>query len=120
LRAVRKRQQMTIRIFGEPDPARGPLRRPESGAAFLRARRERLGRLPADARIVRTTFRDLAAASRLEAGEGRVRLIAFHLVDRDRVPEYRRRASMLQAHVKPHVVRVSGPWPAFAFAPELF
>jgi hypothetical protein len=47
-------------------------------------------------------------------------LTVFHLVPLERLDVYRRRASGLQSMLPRHVVTVTGPWPVFAFAPELF
>ena len=39
---------------------------------------------------------------------------------RRQVSRYTRRASVLQTLLTPYAVTVTGPWPVFAFAPELF
>jgi hypothetical protein len=111
---------MTVRVLGPPDRGVPDAPAAASGAGFLRARREQLRHLPPEAAVIRQELAGLAAAERMEAGAGRLRLTVFHLVDRSAIAAYRRRASKLQEKLQPHVVRVTGPWPAFAFAPELF
>jgi hypothetical protein len=115
---VRDRVQMTVRVFGDPDPGR-PTDDRTSGAAFLASRRRQAQHVPAEARAIRRGLGDLASDERLHAGEGGLRLSIYHLVPRASVEEYRRRASSLQPSIAPYRVAVSGPWPVFAFSPEL-
>lgn len=119
---VRGRQQMTVRVFGPADGTIPPDNR-STGAAFLRSLRDRAHHVPAEMPVIRSALGPLAAAERFEAGGTSLRLTVFHLVDRDAVEAYRRQASVLQSEmlvtVSPLRVVVSGPWPAFAFAPEL-
>ena len=70
--------------------------------------------------IIRRELGALARAERAEAGERGVRLVVYHLVARRLISRYRRRASVLPTLLTPYTVTVTGPWPVFAFAPELF
>jgi hypothetical protein len=120
---VRGRQQMTVRVFGPPDDRRPPDDR-STGTAFLHSLRDRARYVPAEVAAIRGQLGSLAAAERVETGEGGLRVTVFHLVTRGDVETYRRRASVLQSEISvsmsPLRVVVSGPWPAFAFAPDLF
>ena len=64
--------------------------------------------------------RPMSKAERIAAGERQGLLTVFHLVPLGRLDLYRQRASGLQSMLPRHVVTVTGPWPVFAFAPELF
>ena len=94
--------------------------RPVSGTAYLARRRERAHQQPPEVEIIRRELGALVRAERAEAGERGVRLVVYHLVARRLVSRYRRRASVLQTLLTPYAVTVTGPWPVFAFAPELF
>ena len=59
-------------------------------------------------------------AERIATGERTGLLTVFHLVPRERLDVYRQRASGLQSMLPGYAVTVTGPWPVFAFAPELF
>ena len=91
-----------------------------SGTAYLARRRERAHQRPPEAEIIRRELGSLVRAERAEAGERGLRLVAYHLVARRQVSRYSRRASVLQTLLTPYAVTVTGPWPVFAFAPELF
>lgn len=119
LKRVRGCDQMTIRIFGAPDRAPTPVEDSRSGADYLRDRRARAHREPSEAVLVRREMTAVVEAERSEPGHGALRVTIYHLVRRTRLAAYRRRASALQASLAPHTVKVTGPWPVFAFAPEL-
>jgi hypothetical protein len=120
LRLVRNCEQMTVRVFGPAEKALGIASEPVSGTAYLARRRERTHQQPAEAGIIRRELGALTRAERTEPGERGIRLVVYHLVARRQVPRYRRRASVLQSLLSPYAVTVTGPWPVFAFAPELF
>lgn len=120
LAAVRGRQQMTVRVFGAPDVIAPAAGRPASGTAFLESRRARVHAVPADVATIRTVLGGLVADERVEAGGPGLRLTVFHLVPAALVGTYREKASELVSGLAPHDVRISGPWPPFAFAPDLF
>jgi hypothetical protein len=120
LRLVRNCEQMTLRVFGPPEP--GALSGPpsESGTAYLARRRQRAHHQPPEVDVIRQELGAIVKAERAVAGERGVRLVVYHLVARRMLARYRRRASVLQTLLQPYAVTVTGPWPVFAFAPELF
>ncbi len=119
LALVRGRSQMTVRVFGTPDRSQRA-GRTSTGTAFLESRRELARYIPAEVASIREALGEIVKAERVEPGERGVRVTVLHLVARGTIETYRRRAEALQLTLAPHRVRVTGPWPAFAFAPELF
>jgi hypothetical protein len=119
LALVRGRAQMTIRVFGAPDAGRPPEVRTAGGAAFLESRRARARHVPGEVGIIRAVLGDIASAERIELGIGTLRVTVCHLVAHDALETYRRRAAGLPARLGQHQVMVTGPWPVFAFAPDL-
>jgi hypothetical protein len=111
---------MTLRVFGPADPEGAADPPSGSGTAYLARRRERAHQRPPELEIISRELGVLVRAARAEAGERGVRLVVYHLVARRLVSRYRRRASVLQTLLTPYAVTVTGPWPVFAFAPELF
>jgi hypothetical protein len=120
LRLVRNCEQMTLRVYGPAERDGGTDPPSASGTAYLARRRERAHQRPPEVEIIRRELGALARAERAEAGERGVRLVVYHLVARRQVARYRRRASVLQPLLAPYAVTVTGPWPVFAFVPELF
>ena len=120
LRLVRNCEQMTVRVFGPAADERAIDPQSASGTAYLARRRERAHQRPPEAEIIRRELGSLVRAERAEAGERGLRFVAYHLVARRQVSRYSRRASVLQTLLTPYAVTVTGPWPVFAFAPELF
>jgi hypothetical protein len=113
--------QMTVRVF-RPGQAMREEPRPaaRTGTAFLERARERSKHVPPEAAAVRAAMSAYVKAERIAAGERSGLLTVFHLVPRERLDAYRQRASGLQSMLPGHAVTVTGPWPVFAFAPELF
>jgi hypothetical protein len=118
---VHGRVQMTIRIR-ESAPAVG---RPDvvgsgaatSGTAYLEARRAAaVHAVPPGAASMAAAVRHLVAAERSQNGQGRSAASIYHLIERRHVNQYRAALSSVQSSV----VTVSGPWPPFAFAPDLW
>lgn len=117
LEKVRGCEQMTLRVFGEPAPLPEP---PEEdagpGTRYLEARRreiERARSLP-EIEPLLDRLRPLVRAERIERKEQSTLLgTVYHLVRREDVPAYK---EALQEEGR---VRVSGPWPPYAFAPGL-
>jgi hypothetical protein len=114
LKLVRGRAQMTLRVFHAGRPR--PVPAPSTGRQYLDARSawsrgadvpglpallEALRPLRAAERIERHTTPPLAAS-------------VYHLVDRGRLAEYRRLLARRRGRLR---VRLSGPWPPYAFAP---
>src|SRR4029078_3932780 len=65
--------------------------------------------------VVATAVADLTIAERSEAGTERAPAVLYHLIARGNVARYNDAVSLL----KSAAVSVSGPWPPFAFAPDL-
>lgn len=125
LALVDGRRQMTVRVFGPADASVPAVDRASTGTAFLESRRARVRHVPAEVETIRQALGMLAARERVDAGQaGGLRVTVFHLVDRQQIDAYRERAASLPSLLEPTLERVrvtvTGPWPAFAFAPELF
>jgi hypothetical protein len=119
LRQVRGKAQMTIRVFGRAtDPPRAS-RLTATGTDYLRERAaaSRPVVTPA-AEELRRAVRALVSAERLDPGRGALQLSMHHLVPRARVDDYQARADRVLEST-PQLV-LSGPWPPFAFAPDLW
>jgi len=122
LTLVRDCVQMTLRVFGDPDGiaeaaadlSGGP------GTQYLETRRrerERARSLP-EIDSLREALRPLLRAERIERHEaGRLLGTAYHLVPRAQTGAY---LAVLEKseEVRGHRIAASGPWPAYAFAPE--
>ena len=117
---VRGRVQMTVRIVID-DACRPaltpsqPLRRARPGRAYLEARLRR-----ASPPVPPRTRKALKAVARWVVEERRTRTVerlvtVYHLVRREDVSTYE--AALAEAGVEG--MRVTGPWPPFAFVPEL-
>lgn len=119
LTMVRGCDQMTIRVFGPPDASRPVEVRNAGGAAYLQSRRALARHVPAEAQTIRRALGSCVTAERVEPGASAIRLTVHHLVPKAAAARYQRRASALQDRLEPWRVTVTGPWPAFAFAPEL-
>jgi hypothetical protein len=113
---VRGRQQMTVRLLGLATPER---RRASSGTDYLAQRRGELA-LPADAIALEDALAPLVVDRRVQPGRERVRLTLFHLVNRSDVASYQAAAMAVEPRISPWRLSVSGPWPPFAFAPEVW
>jgi hypothetical protein len=120
LERVAGRVQMSVRVFAS-DSAAAPLvepaREPGSGAAYLEQRRQNATGVPTgQVAIISQAMRAFVADERTERGQGRMRWTLYHLVDRSAVPQYERAIEAFASST----VAVSGPWPPFAFVPELW
>ena len=108
LELVRGREQMTLRVYGEPEQAdRG------SGTAYLQSLR-RSRSLPA-LDPLRAALGALVRAERTDPHGGPLIASVYHLIDRGSAPEYLRVLAGVALTVR---VAPSGPWPAWSFAPE--
>lgn len=122
LALVRGREQMTVRLRGagpedarpRPCPTRGP------GAAYLETKRAAVGYPLPEAvdRLGRAMTRWIAA-QRAEPGSVGVRVTIYHLIERGTSEDYRHALAAAADAARPYAVDVTGPWPPFAFAPEL-
>jgi hypothetical protein len=120
---VRHREQMTMRVFGgAPAPAAAATAPAASGTRYLQARREAKAgrRLPAPVRDLIAIARPWVKAERVEAGGERVHATVYHLIERGRGAEYRRAVESRPVADESLLIRVTGPWPPFAFAPDLW
>jgi Gas vesicle synthesis protein GvpL/GvpF len=120
---VKGRVQMTLRIAGaSAEPAGPQLERPvRTGTEYLRTRRAAArGHVPAAiADGIDAAIRDLVVSARTdEAGKHGVAI--YHLIDRESVERYRSATASLTGVMPGCAIRVSGPWPPFAFVPELW
>jgi hypothetical protein len=118
LARVRGRRQMTIRVFGSQGAPGGIGRTASSGTEYLALRRARAHAVPPDVEVIRGIIGNVAAERAAEGPPGT--LAVYHLIPSGAVAGYRKQASTLQSIFAPRRVTVSGPWPPFAFAPELF
>jgi hypothetical protein len=125
LTLVRHRSQMTVRLLG-PEPAEVPATRegprPTTGTGYLESRRDLHGarEMPAALGAVAGVVRDFVVAERTEAGRGRVIATLYHLVDTDKVHDYENAIAPARAQAGDVPLTVSGPWPPFAFAPDIW
>ena len=110
---VRGHVQMTVRIAVEESKAVTPS---ESGRAYLEARQRRASPpVPPRARTALETVAPWVADERRTGSVARL-LTVYQLVRREHVSKYT--ASIAAAAVKG--MRVTGPWPPFAFVPDLW
>lgn len=114
---VRGRRQMTVRLIGPPAPParRGPAR---TGTAYLKERRAAHS-VPAEAEPFCAAVHRFVVDRRVQPGRGGIRTTLFHLIPREHVEEYVAAAGAAAESIAPWRAVVSGPWPPFAFAPEL-
>ena len=117
LAQVKSREQFSVRVFGEREDIPTDL---SNGAAYLRSRLAAARpELSAAARRIRRAVKPMVRAERIEPGRGGVRLTIHHLVDRGCAREYRAAVRESAARVPGEEIVVSGPWPPFAFVPDL-
>jgi Gas vesicle synthesis protein GvpL/GvpF len=121
LRRVRGRQQMTVRVFG-PVSARGDAAPAATGTDYLLARAASSRPfLSSVARAVRRAVRPLVTLERLDPGRGGVQTTMHHLIRRESVRRYIELVDAAVADAdSPLKVAVTGPFPPFAFAPDLW
>jgi hypothetical protein len=117
LAQVRNREQFSVRFFGERKDIPADL---SSGAAYLRSRQaSSRPELSPGARRLRRAVKPMVRAERIEPGRSGVRLTLHHLVDRGCARAYRAAVRHSVALVPGEQIVISGPWPPFAFAPDL-
>jgi hypothetical protein len=112
---VRGRQQMTMRMAG---PAIADYQPAASGMEYL-AQRRAAQALPPAASPLREAVAPFVVDERIRRGHGSIRLTVFHLVKRNDVCSYTEAARAAAGRISPWSISLSGPWPPFAFAPEL-
>ena len=115
---VRGRVQMSVRMYSTsaPESRRATA---SSGTAYLRALAERDRKVRRQAaRIARAVSR-LVVEQHIEQEKGRVHAAMYHLIDAEDVDLYREALAKLAPSLAPDRIVVTGPWPVFAFAPDL-
>lgn len=121
---VRGCEQMTLRLIGEgardvPAAAAGAGAGPP-GTRYLKQRRAAAGYpLPRAVSRISKALRPFVQAERSEPGQGGVRAMMYHLIRRGRTRAYVEAVAGVSDAVLPYTVKVTGPFPPFAFAPEL-
>jgi hypothetical protein len=127
LERVRGCEQMTLRLFGEPE-VREPEPEPDAGPGtrYLAARRRELeqARSLPELEPVRSALLPLVRAERIERKPlGRLPGLlgtAYHLVRREDLPAYREALREAEARLAAgRRLVASGPWPPYAFAPGI-
>jgi hypothetical protein len=120
LRSVRKRVQMTVRITAPGAAITSRTGSPTSGTAYLNARRAAVSAAPPSSIAALTeAVADFVRDERVEANGEQGRTVLFHLVDRGDVERYRASIARVAIPAAGRVT-VTGPFPPFAFAPELW
>jgi hypothetical protein len=116
LEQVRDRVQMTVRVLGAALPHPRPPAPATSGREYLeRARQQLAPALPRQAERLLAAVRPYVASERRESGAGRLLATLYHLVDASQIVRYTKAAGK----PVPGVI-LSGPWPPFAFSPQLW
>ena len=117
LENVRGRRQMTLRLIGVPLVDQPPAAS-GSGATYLQQRRAAYS-VPSELEPVLAAVTRFVVEERLSPGRAGVRSTVFHLVERAAVASYREAVQRAMKGMPAGSVTISGPWPPFAFAPEL-
>jgi hypothetical protein len=123
LALVQGRAQMTARLLGPELPVAVPAEtRATTGTEYLANRRAIVASPPMPAALcaVSDAVRAIVVTERLEAGRGRVVATLFHLLDRDLVADYKAALAPIPPLTGDLALSVTGPWPPFAFAPDLW
>jgi hypothetical protein len=123
LALVQGRTQMTARLLGPEVPVAVPGEtRATTGTEYLANRRATVASPPMPAALcaVADTVRGIVVTERSEAGRGRVIATLYHLLDRALVADYKAALATIPPLTGDLALSVTGPWPAFAFAPDLW
>jgi hypothetical protein len=127
LELVSGRVQMTVRVFSSAEQSvsrqaahadqRSAASAAASGTRYLeQRRREASPALSGHAEAISAAVREIVRVERSHRGEGRVDWTLYHLVDRGALPQYERALEPFRSPA----VAVTGPWPPFAFVPDLW
>lgn len=120
LALVAGREQMTLRVFGDSESSTlGAAPPVTTGTEYLQ-QRAAAGRMVPAVLPLADAVRHLVKAERLVRGERGVLATLYHLVTRGGSAEYQEALEPLRAGFPGPGFIVSGPWPPFAFAPELW
>jgi hypothetical protein len=76
--------------------------------------------MPAALGAVADAVRGIVVTERAEAGRGRVIATLYHLLDRNLVEDYKAALAPIPPPTGDLALSVTGPWPPFAFAPDLW
>jgi len=123
LALVRGCVQMTLRVFGEPEPAPEPdTATGGPGTRHLAARRrqhEWAHSLP-EIDPLRAALHPLLRAERIErhGAPGPLVGTAYHLIQRAQAGAYLEALESARGRIGGRRVAATGPWPPYAFAPE--
>jgi hypothetical protein len=122
LELVRGCVQMTLRVFGEADPAPEPATATGGpGARYLEARRQEQAALRSLPEIgpLSLALRPLLRAERIERhAAGPLLGTAYHLVPREGTAAYLAAVEEARGRIGGRRLAATGPWPPYAFAPE--
>jgi hypothetical protein len=124
LEAVKDREQMAIRVYGDAAPGEAHVQDYEGerrGTRYLLSRRqiEIPPHLESAVETLRRRLGHLVCSERVERHATPPLLLTLrHLVARDMSPEYRAAVSGEIPGLEGLTLRVSGPWPPYAFTPE--
>jgi hypothetical protein len=118
---VRGHQQMTVRVFGTSAPRTAPPTTKSTpagpGTRYLAARRRAHGVPELDP--IRPLLDGLVADERVQRHATPPLLASvYHLVPRRRRAQYRARLARAAHRLSPLRLRVSGPWPPYAFGAD--
>ena len=119
---VRGCVQMTLRVFGEPEPAPELDTAGGPGTRHLAARRrqrEWAQSLP-EIEPLRAALHPLLRAERIErhGAPGPLVGTAYHLIPRSQAGAYLEALEAARGRIGDRRVAATGPWPPYAFAPE--
>jgi hypothetical protein len=118
LRHVRGCMQMTVRIHAPAAPDMS-VARPSSGTAYLAARSERRRAQRGVAARIRRAVSRLIVDERTDEGKGELLATVYHLIRSVNAWRYRSAVEAVAPTLGPVRLSVTGPWPVFAFVPDL-
>jgi hypothetical protein len=125
LKAARDCDQMTLRVFSlrPPKPSRvSPRNTKRPGTEYLRSRLAARDWSDGESalRLLKTSLQRLVREERVQRNQVPTPVTSvYHLVKRDRLDAYLRRALSEKFETDRYRLTVSGPFPPYAFAPEV-
>jgi hypothetical protein len=119
LRRVSGRVQMTLRILADIPDTLPVAPRPLSGTEYLAQRRAVAASADPSVRALRQAAAPFVVEEKVEAANGSVPETVFHLIEQSKVDAYVNTVEPLARRLGPNRIVVTGPWPAFAFGPEV-
>ena len=115
---VRDRVQMTVRVHSAPARS-ARTSAASSGTAYMRARSERHMAVRRSAARIHRAVAPFVVDERVDAGKGGLQGTVYHLINTEDIRPYRAALQQLAPSRPPLRLSVTGPWPVFAFVPEL-